>query len=397
MRCVFIMLAVLLMQQPGPAAQAPAASPASTLDFQFFKDRVQPIFTAKRPGHARCISCHENGTPRLIALAPGATTWTDEQSRQNFAAWQRVVVPGDPMASRLLMHPLAKSAGGDPFHAGGKHFQSQADPEFQTLVAWVRSGSATTQQTSSGSGLDFEYYRTRIEPIFLKEREQGEGNGRCVNCHARIATRMRLQALPAGATAWTPEQSRQNFETVSKLVVPGDVMKSPLAIHPLAQTAGGDAQHTGGKFWTSRDNPEWQAVSGWISSGSAANASARTTPALDFDYFRTRVQPIFLAKRPGHARCISCHENGTPRLIALADGVTTWNEEQSRANFTAWQRVVVPGDPMASRLLMHPLAKSAGGDPFHAGGKHWQSQSDAEWQTLAAWVRGDKSTPSSRN
>ena len=60
--------------------------------------------------------------------------------------------------------------------------------------------------------------------------------------------------------------------------------------------------------------------------------------------------------------------------VRVTEGVTGWNEEQSRQNFEAWQRVVVPGDPNASRLLMHPLAKSAGGDPFHAGGKHWQSR-----------------------
>ena len=86
--------------------------------------------------------------------------------------------------------------------------------------------------------------------------------------------------------------------------------------------------------------------------------------------------------------------NGQPRLVALPEGATTWTEEQSRQNFQAWQRVVVPGDPTASRLLMHPLAKTAGGDPFHAGGKHWQSQSDPEWQTLAGWVRGNTSSSS---
>jgi mono/diheme cytochrome c family protein len=54
-------------------------------------------------------------------------------------------------------------------------------------------------------------------------------------------------------------------------------------------------------------------------------------PALDFDFFRTRVQPIFLAKRPGHARCISCHASGTPlRLQPLSPGTTAWNDEQSR-------------------------------------------------------------------
>src|SRR5271154_3492318 len=93
----------------------------STLSFEFFRDRVQPIFLAKRPGHARCIECHDNGTPRLQELLPGATTWNEEQSRKNFDAWSRLVAPGNPQASRMLMHPLAQEAGGDPFHAGGKH------------------------------------------------------------------------------------------------------------------------------------------------------------------------------------------------------------------------------------------------------------------------------------
>ena len=42
----------------------------------------------------------------------------------------------------------------------------------------------------------------------------------------------------------------------------------------------------------------------------SSGASAQTrpaAPALDFEFFKTRVQPIFLAERPGHARCIACH------------------------------------------------------------------------------------------
>jgi len=120
-------------------------------------------------------------------------------------------------------------------------------------------------------------------------------------------------------------------------------------------------------------------------------------PQLDYDVFRTRVQPIFLAKRPGHARCYSCHSKGTPlRLQRLAPGATTWTEEESRKNFDAIRRVVVPGDPLKSPLLIHPLATEAGGDLFHNGGKHWNSQSDAEWQTLAAWVRGQAPTSAAR-
>ncbi len=72
----------------------------------------------------------------------------------------------------------------------------------------------------------------------------------------------------------------------------------------------------------------------------------------------------------------------------LAPGATQWNEQESRKNFQVWEQYVVPGDPLSSVLLVHPLAEKAGGDRFHAGGKHWQSQEDPEWQTLASWVRG---------
>ena len=128
--------------------------------------------------------------------------------------------------------------------------------------------------------------------------------------------------------------------------------------------------------------------------GQPPASSTGSTP-LDFEFFKSKVQPIFLAKRPGHARCISCHASGTPlRLQPLSAGSTTWNDEESRKNFDAVRRFVVPGSAK-SRLLIHPLAEQAGGDFFHNGGKHWSSQNDPEWQTLKSWVLG-QTAPSGR-
>ena len=134
-----LLIVLLLAQRPG----APPAAPS--LDYTFFKERVQPIFLKKRLGHARCVACHEHRIPPLQPLAPGAATWTEEQSRQNFAVWKQFVVPGNPMKSPMLLHPLAEKAGGDRFHAGGKHWKSQSDPEWRVLAAWVRG------QTTGGS------------------------------------------------------------------------------------------------------------------------------------------------------------------------------------------------------------------------------------------------------
>jgi uncharacterized protein (TIGR01244 family) len=117
-------------------------------------------------------------------------------------------------------------------------------------------------------------------------------------------------------------------------------------------------------------------------------SSPAPSPSLDYEFFKTRVQPIFVARRPGHARCVACHASGTPlRLQPLAPGSTTWSEEDSRRNFAAVRRLVVPGS-VKSRLLVHPLAEEAGGDFYHNGGKHWSAQNDPEWQTLKAWVLG---------
>jgi len=112
----------------------------------------------------------------------------------------------------------------------------------------------------------------------------------------------------------------------------------------------------------------------------AKGQQAASSAALDYEFFKTKVQPVFLAKRQGHARCVVCHtmNNAPLHLVQLSPGSTTWNEEQSRQNFQLVQKVVVPGYE-DSKLVIHPLAEQAGGDPHHGG-----------WQTLKAFVLGAK-------
>jgi len=126
---------------------------------------------------------------------------------------------------------------------------------------------------------------------------------------------------------------------------------------------------------------------------SGATSSSAETPTLDYEFFRTRVEPIFLKKRPTHARCYVCHEeaNHALKLSKLSPGNTTWTEEESRRNFDTVSQLVTPGDPLGSMLLHHPLAPEAGGDAFHSGGRQFESQSDPDWRALADWVRGGKS------
>jgi len=122
----------------------PLGASAQTLDYEFFKMRVQPIFLEKRPGHTRCVVCHSdrsNNAFRLENLAPGAKSWTEEQSRRNFEMASRLVVPGNADAGLLLLHPLAPEAGGSAYHSGGRQFASKNDAEWKILAEWVRGGA----------------------------------------------------------------------------------------------------------------------------------------------------------------------------------------------------------------------------------------------------------------
>src|SRR6266851_4394569 len=261
-----------------------------------------------------------------------------------------------------------------------------------------QAGSAGQAQSS----LDFDTYRTRIEPIFLKTRK---GGVRCYDCHSIVATRLRLERLSEGSSSWTEQQSRRNFRVVSLLVTPAEPLQSRLLLHPLTPYAGGDPTHTGGKFWKSQDDPEWQMLADWVRAGSAPPpveqppSGSIQAPALDFEFFKTKVEPIFLKHRSGHARCYVCHtlSNRTFHLETLSPGSTGWTDDQSQRNFQSALRQVITGDPTSSSLLIHPLAPEAGGDPFHSGGRQFESQNDPDWLAMAQWARGRDATVTSKS
>jgi hypothetical protein len=126
------------------------------------------------------------------------------------------------------------------------------------LGAGALAGGAST---AAESELDFEIYRSQVEPVFLKRRE---GIARCYQCHVEANNGFSLEPLPEGQTNWTKEQSRRNFEMASRLVVPGNSGDSRLLIHPLAPEAGGDLFHSGGRQFKSRDDPDWRAWAQWV-------------------------------------------------------------------------------------------------------------------------------------
>jgi len=135
-------------------------------------------------------------------------------------------------------------------------------------------------------------------------------------------------------------------------------------------------------------------LSGQVAPTEHASSSQPIKPSYEF--YKTKVEPIFLKDRPGHARCYGCHilDNRVFHLEELNPGSTTWTDEQSQRNYETALILVSYGDPSSSTLLIHPLAPEAGGDAFHSGGRQFYTQDDPDWRTLAEWVRG---TPASKN
>src|SRR3977135_2860444 len=123
----------------------------SAMSCQVFNTKFQPIFLKNRAEHARCYGCHVQPGRifRLESLSPGNTDWTYAQSQRNFQSASEVAIPGDATSSKLLLHPLAPEAGGDPFHSGGRQFASQNDPDWLVIAEWVRGGRKGISEAAS--------------------------------------------------------------------------------------------------------------------------------------------------------------------------------------------------------------------------------------------------------
>jgi hypothetical protein len=216
------------------------------------------------------------------------------------------------------------------------------------------------------------------------------GYAACVMCHTwQTSLRFDLET-PATDAGWTAEQSRTNFEMITQLVNTRSPENSYLLLKPLEPKSGG-LGHTGGTYWRSRDDPEYQAVLAWIKSLPADGYVPPSAPPVDFEFFRSCVQNVFSTPREGHIKCSNCHGAGQIGFAPVpGEGRTQWNEEEARQAFRVIARLIVAGNPVKSRFLLKPLHPDGGGSYAHNGPRRWQTRDDPEWQMLAAWVRGER-------
>jgi hypothetical protein len=264
-----------------------------------------------------------------------------------------------------------------------------------TIIGCSEESAPTAEQTAANTsagdtakGLDYDFYKESIEPIFIRYRGGFVGpDTACVACHT-VQANAPLGLLPLteenGEVFWTEEESRQNFENVAMLVNPSDPETSRVLLAPLAPIVGGES-HSGGIFWDSVNHSEYRLIAEWIASGDPS-AAADPLVEVDFEFFRSCVQPIFVNPIDNAMPCSECH-SGQFAMPPAANSY--WTVEQSQLAFEELLNFVDPGRPDFSRFLHKPLHPNAGGDLMHNGGRRWYSKDDPERQALEAWVQGD--------
>src|ERR1700687_1673657 len=86
-----IVASAVALFAPAPLAAQGSSASKPSLDYEFFKPQVQPIFLKKRfPDHARCYVCHEsshhNGRDFLLERLGGGGGFLDgEDARVKFS------------------------------------------------------------------------------------------------------------------------------------------------------------------------------------------------------------------------------------------------------------------------------------------------------------------------
>ena len=261
-----------------------------------------------------------------------------------------------------------------------------------TLAGVGLQAARAAQAGGAPRAEDVASFRAQIEPHFLRPRGgNSPGYAACVMCHTWQVRPVRFGLeTPASDAGWSEAQSRTNFEMITQLINTADPENSRLLRKPLAPQAGG-VGHTGGTFWTSTEDPEYQQMLAWIKSLPRERYAQKAQPELDFAFFRACVQPVFRNPREGQIRCSNCHGGGQMGFAPVpGEGRSEWNDEEAKRAFQVVSRLIIPGSPDSSRFLHKPLHPDGGGSYAHNGVRRWSNKKDPEWQMLASWVRGER-------
>ena len=221
-------------------AAAPAGAAAEAPDFQYFKQNVEPVLQSV------CAQCHAGkGKGRFALIVHGAgVPFPDEEHRRNFETVSALLVPGNPEKSLFLLKPLAVRDGGVKHEGGDRIFKGT--PAYRTWTGFIngeKAGAPAMPAAGATGRPDFGFFLANVEPVLL---------GTCSRCHAGAGKGQFALIVHVGGTRFPLDDHRKNFETVSRLLVPGKPDQSKFLLKPLAEKDGG-VKHGGGDLITKGD------------------------------------------------------------------------------------------------------------------------------------------------
>jgi HEAT repeat protein len=275
-----------LAQLPALHLARAHSSAVELLDFAYFEARVQPILERERNGKTRCMDCHAVSANlsrnHLVRPLPSGQ-YTESTVWSNYASILSLVNFKDPEASYILRKPLAVDAGGTPVHTGGKYWTSKANPEYQTILAWIDGAKLSSPTPSDRRELSriipdrtrglpsFKEFKARVEPILDKDYVIAQGQS-CMSCHSQVRESGKFHLIPGDGEGHNSQAKLYaNYLSCVEFLNMRDVSQSLLLRKPLnPQSAHLRVAPAGGSLWLDRRDPDYRAIAEWAQSGEAS-------------------------------------------------------------------------------------------------------------------------------
>lgn len=259
-----LFLAVLSLALSGCGQDAPSASRT------YFNEQVVALL------ESRCLSCHgvpADGYAAFMADGHEGYFYFPVTADQHIADVEtayaisrdhhRIDVSDAARFSPILRAPLAEEYGGVP-HKGLDIFYSTADPDYQTLHAWVAREISARPHAPAALGEHQRYFRDEVQPALVR-------NGCFLSsCHGPLSfTDFKLQPpLPDGSfsAAMTADNRAAALGKLTRLVnLGGDLRHSRLLVKNLPIAQGGVHQRGGNnQFFADYEDADVKRLLHWM-------------------------------------------------------------------------------------------------------------------------------------
>lgn len=115
--------------------------PQKQLDFAYFRNHVEPIFSTPGPDGFACITCHfSHAILHLESPESAKGAFSIEEVVNNYQSALRVADVGSPADSYIVRKPTSPREGvaGGLSHAGGVRWPAQKQSwQYKTLIRWM--------------------------------------------------------------------------------------------------------------------------------------------------------------------------------------------------------------------------------------------------------------------